>query len=320
MKAPRHANHRKNVPLPPLSRHWEGVTMDFITHLPQFTTSGYMGILVIIDRLTKMAFYLPCRKDIDTPEMRWILFEKLICNRERPDTIVTDRTRVFTSRFWNPIWSHLSINHRLSTTFQSQTNGPTERKKDTMEKYLWAFPNYQQDNWVELLQLAEFANNNSVHHSTRMTPFWANYHYHQQMQFKRPKAPSNLTSEILADAMVTAMEENQWLLRVRLSEAQALQWKYAGGMDVTFTVANKVWLSTRHFRTRRTSMKSNYKSTGPYTVSKISTNIAYNLDLLKAVRNHNIFQVSRLYHHTPPGVGQPSFEPPPVIVHHSVEW
>ena len=70
IKAPRHANHRKNVPLRPLSRHWEGVTMDFITDLLQLTTSGYMGILVSIDPLTKIAFYLHCRKDIDTPELR----------------------------------------------------------------------------------------------------------------------------------------------------------------------------------------------------------------------------------------------------------
>jgi len=152
-----------------------------------------------------------------------------------------------------------------------------------------------------------------------MTPFWANYHYHQQMQFKPPKAASNLRSEILADAMVSAMEENQWFLRESLSEAQVLQSKYASGMDVSFTVANRVWLSTQHFRTSRTSKKSKYKSTGPYTVSKIITNIPYNLDLLKAVRNHNIFHVSRLYHYTPPGVGQPSLEPPPVIVHHWLE-
>ena len=43
--------------------------MDFVTDLPESMASGYTGILVIVDRLTKMAIYLPCRKDIDSPEL-----------------------------------------------------------------------------------------------------------------------------------------------------------------------------------------------------------------------------------------------------------
>jgi len=176
IKAPWHAHHGTNMPLPPPSRPWEGVTMDFVTDLPESTASGYPGILVIVDRLTKMAIYLPCRKDIDSPELARIFFEHVICKCGVPDTIVTDRGKEFTSRFWKWVCSHLSINHRLSSAFHPQTHGQTERQNQTMEQYLRAFCNYEQDNWVELLLLAEFAYNNSVHHSTRMTPFWAKYH------------------------------------------------------------------------------------------------------------------------------------------------
>ena len=294
--------------------------MDFVTDLPESTASGYTGILVIVDRLTKMAIYLPCRKDIDSPELARMFFEHVICKRGVPDNIVTDRGKEFTSRFWNRVCSHLSINHRLSTAFHPQTDGQTERQNQTMEQYLRAFSNYEQDNWVELLPLAEFAYNNSVHHSTRMTPFWANYHYHPPMQFKPPKAPSNLRSEILADATVSGMEETHRLLRESLLEAQVWQSKYAGGKDVTFEVGNKVWLSTRHFRTTRPSKKLDYKRTGPYTVSKIINKNAYKLDLPKTMRNHNVFHVSQLDHYTPPVVGQPSSEPHPVIVDDSEEW
>jgi hypothetical protein len=50
-----------------------------------------------------------------------------------------------------------------------------------MEQYILAFCNYQQDNWVELLPLAEFAYYNYMHHSTLMTPFWVKYNYHPTM-------------------------------------------------------------------------------------------------------------------------------------------
>jgi len=124
-KAPRHAHHSTNMPLPPPSRAWEGVTMDFVMDLAESTASRYTGILVIVDRLTKMAIYLPCRKDIDSPELAGMFFEHVICKRGVPDNIVTNRGKEFTSRFWKRVCSHLSINHRLSTAFHPQTDGQT---------------------------------------------------------------------------------------------------------------------------------------------------------------------------------------------------
>jgi hypothetical protein len=53
--------------------------MDFVTDLPESTASDYTGILVIVNRLTKMEIYLPCRKDIDSPELARMFFKHVIC-------------------------------------------------------------------------------------------------------------------------------------------------------------------------------------------------------------------------------------------------
>jgi len=182
MKAPRQARHGINMPLETPSQTWEGVRMDFVTHLPESTASGYTGIVVIMDRLTEMAIYLPCRKDIDSPELARLSFEHVICKRGIPDNIVTDYGTQFTSQFWTRVCSHLSTDHQHSTAIHPQTDGQTDRHNQTMVQYLRAFCNYEQDNWVELFPLAEFAYNTAIHASTRMTPFWANYHYHRVMQ------------------------------------------------------------------------------------------------------------------------------------------
>jgi len=320
IKAPQHARHRINMPLVIPSRPWEGVTMDFITALPESAASGDTGILVIVDRLTKMAIYLPCRKDIDSPELARLIFEHVICKRGVPDNIVTDRSTQFTSRFWTRVCSHLSTDHRLSTALHPQTDGQTERQNQMMEQYLRAFCNYEQDNWVELLLLAEFAYNNAIHASTMMTPFWANYHYHPVMQFKAQKQPSRLQSEIQADTFAAGLEETHQTLCWNLQEAQARQMKYAGGKEVVFEVGDKVWLSTRHFRTTRPSKKLDYKWTGPYTVSKVVNKNPSKLELPYTIRKHNVFHVSLLYRYTPPTAGQPPAEPQPRIVDHSDEW
>ena len=194
IKAPRHARYGANMPLPPPYHAWDGVTMDFVTDLPESTKSGDTGILVIVDRLTKMAIYLPCQKDIDSAELARMFFEHVICKQGVPNNIVTDRGTQFTSPFWTRVCSHMSIDHPLSTAFHPQTDGQTERQNQTMEQYLRAVSNYEQDNWAELLPRAEFEYNNSVHASTRMTPFWAMYHRNPEMQFKAPKA-SHVKSE-----------------------------------------------------------------------------------------------------------------------------
>ena len=267
-----------------------------------------------------MAIYLPCRKDIDSPELAWLFLEHVFCKRGVPDNIVTDRRTQFPSRFWTLVCSPLSTDHRLSTAFHPQTDGQTESQNQTMEQYLRAFCNYQQDNWVELLPLAELAYNTTIHASTRMTPFWANYHYHPVMQFKAPKQPSSLNSEIQADTFAAGLEETHQTLRKNLQEAEASQAKYTGGNEVVFEVGDKVWLSTRHLRTATPSKKLDYKRTGRYTVSTVVNMNAYKLDLPYTLRKLNVFHLPLLDHYTPPTAGQPPSEPQPTVIDDSDEW
>jgi len=67
------------------------------------------------------------------------------------------------------------IERRLSTAFHQQTDGQTERTNATLEQYLRAYSNYQQDNWCELLPTAEFAYNNGYQETIKHTPFFTNY-------------------------------------------------------------------------------------------------------------------------------------------------
>jgi hypothetical protein len=93
-----------------------------------------------------MAIYLPCRKDIDSPELARMFFKHVSCKHGVSNNIVTASRTQFTCRFLTQLYSHMSIVHQLSTAFHLQTDGQTERQKQTMEQYLRAFCNYEQDN------------------------------------------------------------------------------------------------------------------------------------------------------------------------------
>ena len=69
----------------------------------------------------------------------------------------------------------LGIETRLLTVFHLQTDGQMEQINQELEQYLRFFVDHRQKNWPEWLALAEFAVNNKVHTTTKVSPFMANY-------------------------------------------------------------------------------------------------------------------------------------------------
>ena len=74
--------------------------------------------------------------------------------------------------------ARLDVRLRKSTAFHTQTDGQTERVNQSLEKYLRQYCNQEQDNWNDLLLLAEYAYNNSATTATQMSPFFPNYGFH----------------------------------------------------------------------------------------------------------------------------------------------
>ena len=71
----------------------------------------------------------------------------------------------------------LKVTCNLSSDYHPQTDGQAERTNQTLKQYLRCL-SYQQDDWADILHFVEFAYNNSIHSSTRVTPFYAYIGYH----------------------------------------------------------------------------------------------------------------------------------------------
>ena len=134
---------------------------------------AYDAILVVVNCYIKLAKYYPVLKTISVEQFGNLLVHKVFCNFGVPSSIVSNQGSIFTSTFWSALCHYLRIKRCLSTAFHSQTNGQTKKQNQTLEQYLRAYVNYQQDNWARLLLMAEYANNNAVNASTGLTPFKA---------------------------------------------------------------------------------------------------------------------------------------------------
>ena len=66
----------------------------------------------------------------------------------------------------------------FTSGYHPEGDGQTKRMNQTLEQYLHVYCNYQQDNWSELLPLAEFAYNNAPSATTSVSPFFANKGYY----------------------------------------------------------------------------------------------------------------------------------------------
>jgi hypothetical protein len=111
----------------------EGITMDFITNLPESTEPGRTRIPIIVDRRRKMAISLRCYKVIDSAYLARHTFEHVICNCGVLDNIVTDCGTQFIIQLYTSVCCHVSTDHRLSTAFHTQMGRLTEHQGQTTE-------------------------------------------------------------------------------------------------------------------------------------------------------------------------------------------
>ena len=76
--------------------------MDFVSGLP-LTQRKHDAILVIIDRLTKSAHFVPIRVDYSMDRLAELYVDEIVQLHSVPLSIVLDRDPRFTSRFWKEL-------------------------------------------------------------------------------------------------------------------------------------------------------------------------------------------------------------------------
>jgi hypothetical protein len=89
-------------PLNVLEWKWEEISMDFIMGLPR-TRDGYDSIWVIVDRLTKVAHFIPVKTTYTGARLAELYISRIVCLHGVPKKIVSDRGTQFTSRFWQKL-------------------------------------------------------------------------------------------------------------------------------------------------------------------------------------------------------------------------
>ena len=93
-------------------------------------------MLVVVDRLTKQALFIPTTKSMAVLDVATLFVQHVITVHGLPQTLVSDRDPVFTSHFWRRLSELCGIHANGSSAFHPQRDGQTERRKSVLEQYL----------------------------------------------------------------------------------------------------------------------------------------------------------------------------------------
>jgi len=285
--------------------------MDFIKQLPSST--GFTAILVVVDWLSKQAIFIPTHDTITSPELTKLFLLHVFSKHGVPAHVTSDRGTEFVSHFFRSLGKALDMRLHFTSGYHLEDDGQTEWSNQTLKQYLRIYCNYQQDNWADLLPLAEFAYNNAPSATTGVSPFFANKGYHPNISVYPER---NMTSARACDYTVDLESLHQYL-REEMANAQL---RYQGPADAKrtpapdFKVGDQVYVKAKYFRSTRPSKKLSEKNLGPYSIIAQVGSLSFMLHLPDSMRAvHPIFHVSQLEPAIPNTIPDRIQPPPPPV-------
>ena len=297
---------------------WQVMTTDMIVGLPK--SQGFDSILVVVDRFTKQAHFIPCHETLTAEGAAELYIRDIFRHHGVPAKVISDRGPQFASKYLQAIYKGLGIKPALSTAFHPQTDGQTERLNQEVEQYLRAFVNHRQDDWAKHLPIAEFALNNRVHSATGHSPFFMLTGYHPSAMARS----GPMSTVPAAEKRLSLLEEVRRDCQASLELAAERMKRYYDRQvqeAPIFQPGDKVWLDARNLKIRQPSRKLSPKRLGPYKVIRRTGDLDYELKLPPSVPVHPVFHVSLISpYKNSPIPGRMPTEPPPIEVEGEEEY
>ncbi len=195
---------------------------------------------------------------------------------------------------WKSLCKRLNINLQLFTVYHSQINDQSEWVNQNIERYLWFFCLYTQNDWAKLLLMIKFINNNALFSVIFSTFFFLNKDFHSHMSFELNVIEYESSYECLQMTKVENISEhmNKTLKFARKSLVktweQMMKQVNKHRKEVDYKIKSKMFLNERNIITARSFKKLDDKMLNSF-INLNLVNSLYKLKLLKSMHVHDVF-------------------------------
>jgi len=286
------------------------VAMDFVG--PLKPDNGFDCILTITDHLGADIHIIPTHIDINAEDLAVLFFDHWFCKNGLPTEIVSNRDKLFVSKFWTALTALCGIKLKMSSSYHPQTDGSSEHTNKTINQSLRYHVDCAQKGWVWALPRIRFAMMNTLNASTGFSNF--QLHLGRSLRLIPPIVPTNLPDTVWAaassaESVIARMNTDVMEAQDNLLQSKIFQEHYANsnrGAEFTYKVSDMVMLST--FRWHREFRKKGDKRSakffphwdGPYKVIKAhAESSSYTLELPATRNEFPTYYASELKLHVP---------------------
>jgi len=185
---------------------WRDVSMDFIEGL--LKSFGKEVIFVIVDRFSKYAHFAALIHPYTAIDVAQLYLDHVFKLHGWPQSIISDRDKVFLSDFWQALLSIHGTTLLMSTAYHPQTDGQTEVVNRCLETYLRYMCTEKANEWSKWLPLAEWWYNTTFHTAIELTPY--EVVYNQPPPIHLPYLPG----ETQVDAVDRSLQRREAMIQM----------------------------------------------------------------------------------------------------------
>lgn len=282
-------------PLDLPNRVWEEISMDFIEALPK--SNGMDTILVVVDRLSKFAHFLPLKHSFTAAKVATAFVKDIVRLHGFPESIVSDRDKIFMILFWKELFRLQGTVLKKSTAYHPQTDGQSEVVNKTLETYLRCFVQGRPHKWIKWVPWVELWYNTSYHASSKYTPFKILYG-RDPPRISRYSAGQTAVSTLDEQLAARNVVLDDLKFNLLLAQQKMKKQEDKKRTDVQIEEGTFVFLKLQPYRqqslARRPYEKLAPRFYGSFEVLKTIGKVAYHLKLPYSSRIHPVFHVSQL--------------------------
>ncbi|KAD7117017.1 hypothetical protein E3N88_04285 [Mikania micrantha] len=276
-----HSNAGLYTPLPVPAGPWEDISLDFVVGLPR-TQRQKDSIMVVVDRFSKMAHFVPCAKTYDASQIARLYFAEIVKLHGVPKSLTSDRDVKFVGHFWRTLWKRMGSQLNFSSAHHPQSDGQTEVTNRSLGNLLRSLVGSHPKQWDEVLPQAEFAYNRSAHRSTGMSPFMIVYGRNPFTPLDLTPLPSVEHFSVEGEERAEQIKSMHKRVKEQIEKNNIVYQRRANmhRKKVTFQEGDLVWihLSKDRFPGGRWG-KIRPRADGPFKILKRINDNAYKVDL-----------------------------------------